>query len=171
MNPDPADAPIELVPYDPTWPALFARECERLAPLLANWLVAPIEHVGSTAVVGLLAKPVIDLMAPVHDLASSRPAIEALVGFGYCYFPYRAEVMHWFCRPSAAHRTHHLHLVSYQSALWRERLAFRDALRRDGALAEEYATLKRELAERHRFDRDAYTDGKLPFLERVLRHR
>jgi GrpB-like predicted nucleotidyltransferase (UPF0157 family) len=124
--------------------------------------------VGSTAVPGLVAKPVIDIMVAVASLAASRPAISALADIGYVYVPYRAEVMHWFCKPSPSFRTHHLHLVPFGSRLWVERLAFRDHLRRDAAVAAEYAELKRRLAQRYEFDREAYTDAKEPFIRRVL---
>jgi GrpB-like predicted nucleotidyltransferase (UPF0157 family) len=162
------DAPIELVPYDPGWPPRFAEERARLAPLLAPWLCGTIEHIGSTAVPGLVAKPVIDLMAPVRSLADARPAIAALAAAGYCHFPYQADVMHWFCKPSPALRTHHLHLVPVDGALWRDRLAFRDALRRQPDVAQAYAALKRALATRFPDDREAYTEGKTAFVAQVL---
>ena len=107
-------------------------------------------------------------MAAVETLEASRPAIQILVRSGYAYFPYRADVMHWFCKPSPAHRTHHLHLVPFGSTLWQERIAFRDALRKDAELAAEYAKLKRALALEHKFDREAYTDAKGPFIHGVL---
>jgi GrpB-like predicted nucleotidyltransferase (UPF0157 family) len=163
------DAPIELVAYDARWPAEFERERALLAELIGPWLVGSIEHIGSTAVPGLVAKPVIDIMAPVQDLAASRPALEPLARARYCYYPYRGDVMHWFCKPSPAWRTHHLHLVPHDGALWRERLTFRDALRGDAALAAEYAALKGVLAARYPEDRDAYTDAKRPFVSRGRR--
>src|SRR5262245_33316148 len=123
--------PIIIEPYDPAWPAKFEAEREALLAVLGPWLVGPIEHIGSTAVPGLAAKPVIDLMGAIRDLSSSRPAIDALRELGYCYFDYKADLMHWFCKPSDFERTHHLHLVPYESQLWRERIAFRDCLRRD----------------------------------------
>ncbi len=162
-------APVRVVPYDASWPAEFERERRDLAALLAPWLVGPIEHVGSTAVPGLAAKPVIDIMAGVRDLDSSRPVIDVMPRLGYCYWPYREEVMHWFCKPSDAFRTHHLHVVPFRSQLWRDRLAFRDYLRVHRPVAEEYASLKRRLAKRFELDREAYTDAKLPFVNRVLR--
>jgi GrpB-like predicted nucleotidyltransferase (UPF0157 family) len=162
------NAPVYVVPYDPVWPERFAQERMALKAVLAPWLAGPIEHVGSTAVPGLAAKPVIDIMAGVRNLDSSRPAIEALSALGYCYWPYRAELMHWFCKPSAAHRTHHLHLVQFQSQLWLDRIAFRDILRTHPTIAEDYANLKHSLAKAYEFDREAYTDAKLPFVERVL---
>ena len=161
-------AAIVIEPYDPQWPAAFEAERRVLDEVLAPWLVGAIEHVGSTAVPRLAAKPVIDIMAPVESLDASCDAIEALAGAGYCYFPYRAAVMHWFCKPSEAVRTHHLHVVPHGSPLWRERLAFRDALRTDPALAARYAALKHELAARFGADRDGYTDAKTEFIREAL---
>ena len=161
------DAAVEIVPYDPRWAARFAEERALLARALAPWLTGAIEHVGSTAVAGLDAKPVIDIMAGVASLAASRDAVAAAERCGYLYFPYRSDVMHWFCKPSPAFRTHHLHLVPFGSNLWRERLAFRDYLREHPDVARDYAALKRELAERYRFDREAYTEAKGPFVTRI----
>lgn len=163
-----SEAPIEIVDYDPLWPAKFAEEQALLHHVLTPWLVGAIEHIGSTAIPGLAAKPVIDLMAPVASLPTSLPAIDAAVRAGYVYFPYKPDVMHWFCKPSAAYRTHHLHVVPIRSAIWNARLAFRDALRRDPALVADYAELKRPLAAIHRLDREAYTEAKGPFIHRVL---
>ncbi|MBI4664439.1 MAG: GrpB family protein [Verrucomicrobia bacterium] len=165
------EAPIEVVAYDPRWPSKFEMERVLLQSVLAPWLAGPIEHVGSTAIPGMPAKPVIDIIAAVENLETSRPAIDALAELGYVYFPYRPDIMHWFCKPSAAFRTHHLHLVPRGSKRWVERLAFRDAIRNDQSLAAEYAALESRLAQEFKFDREAYTDGKTPFVERVLRSR
>jgi GrpB-like predicted nucleotidyltransferase (UPF0157 family) len=162
------DASIQLVPYDPSWVDMFEAEKALLEPLLAPWQSGPMEHIGSTAVAGLRAKPVIDMMIGVRSLEDSEPAKDILREAGYQYAEYRTDVMHWFCKPSFARRTHHLHLVPYRSPLWRERLKFRDLLRTNPALAEEYAALKLELAGKFEFDREAYTDGKSPFICRVL---
>jgi GrpB-like predicted nucleotidyltransferase (UPF0157 family) len=162
------EARIEIVPYDPEWPSLFEQERSRLETALRQWLAGPIEHVGSTAVPGLAAKPVIDIMAGVESLAASVDAIAAAGQLGYLHYPYRPDVMHWFCKPSAAFRTHHLHLVPVASQLWKERLAFRDYLRRDAATAADYATLKMELARQYECDREAYTDAKGPFVRRIV---
>jgi GrpB-like predicted nucleotidyltransferase (UPF0157 family) len=160
---------VHISTYDPAWPGLFEAERELLAHALRPWLVGPIEHVGSTAVSGLPAKPVIDIMAGVESLDASLEAISVLQNSGYQYSPYRADVMHWFCKPSLAFRTHHLHLVPYLSQLWSERLAFRDCLRSNSTVASEYAELKLRLAETYRFDRESYTEAKGPFVNRVLK--
>lgn len=162
------DEPIHLVPYDPSWPRQFEEERARLACVLSPWLAGTIEHVGSTAVPGLTAKPTIDIMAGVQDLASSLDARAALHSLDYMYFPYRPDVMHWFCKPSPARRTHHLHLVPVQSELWTDRLTFRDYLRSSPTAAAEYAELKLALAARHEFDREAYTEAKSAFVRSIL---
>ncbi|HOB94684.1 MAG TPA: GrpB family protein [Aquabacterium sp.] len=163
-----ADDPIVLAPPDPRWAALFAAERDAIAAALAPWLAGAPEHIGSTAVPGLPAKPVIDIMAPVVSLDASRAAIAAAASLQYAYVAYQADRMHWFCKPGPVNRTHHLHLVPVGSALWRERLAFRDALRADTALRDAYADLKRRLAAAHPQDREAYTDAKGPFVAAVL---
>lgn len=164
----PGQPPILIEPYDPAWPEKFAAERALLEAVLAPWLAGAIEHIGSTAVPGLPAKPVIDILAPVHDLARSRPALEALRPLRYCYFPYKHDVMHWLCKPSDQERTHHLHLVPFGSRLWRERLAFRDHLRANPRSAGEYRALKERLAVEFRDDSDAYTDAKTGFILQIL---
>jgi GrpB-like predicted nucleotidyltransferase (UPF0157 family) len=157
------DAPVEIIDYDPAWPAAFQAERERLAPLLAG---VEIHHFGSTAVPGLAAKPVIDMIALVSDLDAPIAALVANAGY---QFPeaFNAALTHrrFLCYPTAAHRTHHLHLLDDHEQLDR-RLRFRDSLRADPALAAEYATLKRALAERHSDDREAYTEAKSEFVRR-----
>ena len=163
------EAPIQIEPYNPSWPEAFLAERDLLTSVIERWLAGRIEHVGSTAVPGLPAKPVIDIMAPVSDLESSRPALSELQAIGYCYAPYKTEVMHWLCKPSPELRTHHLHLVPLNSRLWIERLAFRDLLIADPSVAKDYAALKQRLAAAYRHDRERYTDEKGPFIEAALR--
>ncbi|WP_082608251.1 GrpB family protein [Acidovorax sp. Root219] len=162
------DAPIEVVDYNPAWPALFDAERRLLQEALAPWLAGPVEHIGSTAVPGLPAKPIIDIMALVRSLAESADAIAAASALDYLYYPYKPEQLHWFCKPSPVHRTHHLHLVPLHSALWQQRLAFRDALRGSSTLTARYAALKRQLAVQYRHDREGYTEAKGPFIAQVL---
>lgn len=132
-------------------------------------MVGGVHHVGSTAVPGLDAKPVIDVLAGVESLESARPAFEPLAALEYRYAPYLADEMHWFCKPSPERRTHHLHLVPSASRRYRDELAFRDALRADRGLARRYAELKHRLAAEHGEDRDAYTEAKGEFIEAALR--
>ena len=125
--------------------------------MLARWLDGGIHHIGSTAVSGLAGKPIIDMMAGVRDLAEARAAFAPLEALGYAYRPHRPEA-HLLV---AAGRS--LHLTVPGSDLWRERLAFRDALRADPALRAEYAAWKAEHAAA-----DGYTADKRPLVLRVL---
>ena len=109
------EVPVEVAEYTPQWPELFAREQALILKTLAQWLVGVPEHIGNIAVPGLAAKLIVDIMAPVESLASCEAAIAAAGRIGYVYFPYKAERMHWFCRPSPKHSTHHLHLVPADS--------------------------------------------------------
>jgi len=161
------EAPIEIVSYDPVWPTRFEEEAALLRRQLAPWLVGPIEHIGSTAVPGLAAKPVIDIMAGVQALETSRPAIAAATELGYRYWPYQADVEHWFCKPSPAFRTHHLHLIPVGTPQWLRPIAFRNYLRAHAQVAHEYAALKQRLAQEHRLDRERYTEAKRPFIDRI----
>lgn len=161
------EAPVEIVAYDSAWPLRFQEEAAVLRHALAAWLVGPIEHIGSTAVPGLAAKNVIDIMAGVRTLDSSRPACAAASQLGYCYAPYQVELEHWFCKPSPTFRTHHLHLVPMGSPQWIRPIAFRDYLRTHPSIRDEYEALKRQLAAQHRFDREAYTQGKGLFIHRA----
>jgi GrpB-like predicted nucleotidyltransferase (UPF0157 family) len=161
------EAPVEIVPYDPSWPGLFDEERTTLLQALGAWLAGPIEHIGSTAIPGLAAKPVIDIMAGVGSLEASRPALPVLAALGYCYSPYRTDIEHWFCKPSFAFRTHHLHLMSFGGPDWIGTIAFRDYLRAHPPIAAEYGSLKKDLASKFRLDREAYTQAKGPFVTRI----
>ena len=164
---------IDIVAYDPAWPRLFEAERASLACVLAPWLDGGIHHVGSTAVPGLAAKPVIDMIAGVRDLEESREAFGPLAGLGYEYTPHRPRAHHFSKRDAGPDRavTHGIHLTEVGTDLWRERLAFRDALRADSALAADYQATKLRLACRHRSDVGRYTVLKRPFVARVLAAR
>jgi GrpB-like predicted nucleotidyltransferase (UPF0157 family) len=163
-----SDEPIQLAPSDPGWPARFERERAALEEAIGEWVSGGIHHIGSTAVPGLEAKPIIDILVGVPDLETARASFEALAGLDYLYAPYLPEEMHWFCKPHPGRRTHHLHLVPSGSKRYRDELAFRDRLRADPQIASQYAVLKRELAGRYRDDREAYTEAKDSFVLATL---
>ena len=150
-----------IVPYDPEWPTLFEAERVRLELALAPWLRGGVHHVGSTAVPGLAAKPIIDMLAAVADLDAARESFAALGQLGYAYRVHRPEA-HLLVRDGS----HHLHLTEPGSALWQERLAFRDALCRDPELAGEYECWKASHS-----GAGGYTESKTPFVARVLADR
>jgi GrpB-like predicted nucleotidyltransferase (UPF0157 family) len=172
---------ISVLPYDPDWVRRFEAERDLLMEILAPWLArddgrsassgaGAVHHVGSTAVPGLAAKPVIDMIAGVADLDSAGAAIEVLSGHSYVHAPHRPRAL-WFHKPVAPEievRTHNLHLTEPGSDLWRERLAFRDALRADDALRAEYQALKLRLVQAHPDDLGAYTAAKRELVGRVL---
>lgn len=161
---------IEIKDYDPAWLTRFAEQRDRLADLLAPWLAAPIEHIGSTSVPGLRAKPIVDILAPVRSLAARAAMVDALSADGWLYWPddpNSAERL-WFLRPKPEERTHHLQVVEHGSPKARAVLAFRDALRANSALAREYEDLKLRLARQFPEDRDAYTDAKADFVAHVV---
>jgi GrpB-like predicted nucleotidyltransferase (UPF0157 family) len=166
-----ADQRVEIVDYDPGWPGLFAEQRSRVADLLRPWLAGPVVHIGSTAVSGLPAKPVIDMLAPVVSLAGAAPVVSVLADAGWLFWPddpgrcYRL----WFLRPSPEARTHHLQVIEDGHPHAIALLAFRDALRADEALRCEYASLKKRLGEQHPDNRNAYTNAKAEFVRQALR--
>ena len=165
------DEPIRIAPYDPDWPTRFEEERAALEEAIGPWAAGGIHHIGSTAVPGLDAKPIIDILVGVEDLESSRACFDPLKELGYLYAPYLSDEMHWLCKPHPSRRTHHLHLIPRQSARFRDELAFRDYLRFHPEAAAEYADLKRELATRFENDREAYTDAKAEFIRQALERK
>jgi GrpB-like predicted nucleotidyltransferase (UPF0157 family) len=141
-----------------------------LERVLAPWLDRGIHHIGSTAIPGVAAKPIIDMMAGVRDLEEARAAFDLLREHSCLLAPHRPDEAHHFSKPSLrlSEVTHGLHLTEPGSDLWCERLAFRDALRGDPALVAEYETLKLRLAREHGDDVAAYTGEKRVFVARVL---
>lgn len=170
-----ADEKAEVHAHDPRWAAKAGIERARLIELLAPWLVDGVEHVGSTAVPGLAAKPIIDLMASVTDPdAVVDQASQRLAADGWCHVPPELDCRPWrrfFVKPDASGRRRmaHLHVITSGHVRWAEQIAFRDALRRDDQLARGYEDLKRRLADRHGHDREAYTDAKATFIAEALR--
>ena len=162
-------------PHDPRLIAVASTEKARLAGLLAPWLVDGVEHVGSTSVPGLAAKPIIDLMASVRDLDAVIDQAGGRLGAdGWCYVPPELDsggsYRRFFVKPdpSGQHRYAHLHVLQAGHPRWAEQIAFRDALRRDDSLAGRYADLKRRLVVEHAADREAYTVAKGAFVRAAL---
>ena len=170
-----AYAKPEIRAHDPRLIELAVTEKARLTVVLTPWLVDGVEHVGSTAVPGLAAKPIIDLMASVRDPdAVVDQAGGLLAADGWCYVPPELDSggawRRFFVKPysSGQHRYAHLHVIAAGHPRWGEQIAFRDALRRDDELAGRYADLKRRLAVEHAADREAYTDAKGEFVRDAL---
>jgi GrpB-like predicted nucleotidyltransferase (UPF0157 family) len=135
------------------------------------WLHGHVEHIGSTAIPELAAKPIIDLQAPVQDLAVAEPIAPVLAAHDWHYVdpdldqrPHRR----FFVKVVAGRRAAHLHLMTASSPRWRQQLTFRNTLRTRPELVRAYSQLKHDLAARHPDDREAYTAGKRVFVEEVL---
>lgn len=159
---------IFLVPYDPTWPLKFEEEKKLIETTIGDFIIGRVHHIGSTSIPGLSAKPVIDILVGVESLEKSSPCIETLSQIQYCYFPYKADQEHWFCKPSPEHRTHHLHLIPTTHPEFIAKLAFRDYLINHEDARNEYDKLKTKLAGEFRNDREAYTEAKKKFVDEIV---
>ncbi|MDX1648998.1 MAG: GrpB family protein [Myxococcota bacterium] len=160
--------PIEIVDYEPAWPARFREEAERIRAALGAAALR-VDHVGSTAVPGLAAKPVIDIQVSVARLHPIVPWVRALEGLGYTHVPHPDDATYPFLhRPADWPHSHHVHLCTAGSVEERENLAFRDLLRAEPAEAAAYEALKRRLAARHHAgsfaSRNAYAQAKSDFI-------
>ena len=160
---------VKLVPYSSEWQSLFADE-ERILSASIGTYVMDIQHVGSTAIPGLEAKPVIDIAIPVRQLEDVEKCIKPLECLGY---EHRADAGHpgrfFFAKGNPSRRTHYLHLVEWTSDSWKSYIRFRDYLRQHKEVAREYVRLKRELARKSQGNRAFYTPGKAEFIKSVLR--
>ena len=167
---------VEIVAYDPAWPQRFAAEAAHLRSLLPGELIGRIEHFGSTAVPGLSAKPIIDMLVEVRTLEDVAQHIAPVLRqHGYEFFWRDTEpglpgiAYAWFIKRDAhGRRTHHIHCLEGRSSAW-ERLLFRDYLRAHPAAAQEYDALKRRIAAEHPDDRKAYAKAKTGFIRRVMK--
>jgi len=164
--------PVIIVDYDPRWPTIYSKEKDRILSVVGN-KVAAIEHVGSPAISGLGAKPIIDIMVAVRQLSDAKECIEPLRSIGYEYVPeYEKELpeRRYFRKgPEGVRNKHfHLHMVQHGGDFWKRHLMFRGYLRCHPEVAQQYCELKRKLAEKHALDREAYTDAKTPFIESIL---
>ena len=160
---------IELQAYDPAWPAMFERERALLVPILGP-NATQIEHMGSTSIPGLPAKPVIDIIVLVIDLEAARQAIPALEATGYSFWVDNPDKSKFYLvrgLPPAPHRTHHLHIHDNGDEV-RRHLIFRDHLRAYPEIRDAYLALKLDLAQRFRDDRDAYSKHKTAFVDDIL---
>lgn len=160
--------PIIVTPYDPDWPAAFAIEKARIRAAIPQ--AAAIEHIGSTAVPGLAAKPVIDILIGLASLNEAPAWIGGLQTLGYEYVPQFEAVMperRYFRRSEKSRRTHQIHLVEGGGDFWKRHMAFRNFLRMHPEEALAYGRLKTELAARFRDDRAAYMDGKDAFIKNL----
>ena len=160
---------VKLVPHDPNWKAIFEETRVRLWEVLGE-LVLDIQHVGSSSIPGLPAKPIMDIGIAVQDQSVMFAIIRKLVSMGYIYRGDGGdEGGHLFVKEIEYEvRSEHLHVVEIDNFQWRNYLHFRDTLTANPELKEEYAQLKLALAKQYPNDREAYLEGKEAFIQRVL---
>lgn len=161
--------PIRLVDYDLKWPILYQVEKASILGVIDDFIV-DIQHIGSTAVPGMAAKPIIDIMVAIRDLALIEKCIQPLQTIGYEYLgEYGIPERHYFRKPPGhPHSTHHLHMVERESDFWERHILFRDYLRVHSEEAHQYYQLRKDLAAKFASDRDAYTDAKTLFINSVV---
>jgi GrpB-like predicted nucleotidyltransferase (UPF0157 family) len=159
---------VIIVDYDPGWPVLYEKERKQILEIIGDRILG-IEHIGSTAVPGLGAKPIIDIMAGVRDRVNADECLLPLRKIGYTDVTVEPENPEWFyCLGKAPHSTgYHLHLMKYQSDHWKRHLAFRDYLRSHPEVAKKYFRLKKRLSRKYGTDRVGYTNAKTAFIKNI----
>ena len=164
---------VEIVDYDPQWPLLFDEEAKRLRAVLDPSLIVGLEHFGSTAIPGLSAKPILDILIAVRSLSAAQVTfVEALRSLDYVYWadnPKKDRML--FVKgmpPFGSKRSHHVHVTEPHGEMW-QRLAFRDYLRAHPGEAETYGRLKKRLAAEHKTDRRSLYRRQVCYFASVMR--
>ena len=163
-------APLIVASYQNDWPNKFASERLALEAIFPEHRFQ-IEHVGSTAVAGLSAKPIIDIMIGASSLSEIDERIDSMTALGYEYMPHHEQAIplrRFLAKPRIRPRAFHVHAVTVNGSFWNDHLTFRDALRSDLRLANDYAALKSQLAQQFGEDREAYTDAKGSFIRAAI---
>lgn len=162
------DKQVVIEAYTENWSYQFQEETVLLKKIVGDRAIA-IEHIGSTSVENLGAKPILDIMIGVRDLEEVQSFIDSLGKVGYEHVVHKEFPNRRFFRKGAWRAgTHHLHIYTYGSEEWVSNLLFRDYLRAHPTVRQQYENLKRELAETYKFDRVAYTNAKEPFIKKVI---
>jgi GrpB-like predicted nucleotidyltransferase (UPF0157 family) len=159
--------PIVITAYDPRWPTIYEEEKTQILQAIGNKVVA-IEHVGNTAVPGLGAKPIIDIMVAVRHLDDAQQCIGPLKSTGYKRGLRDPTPECRFFNKGLPEAHRHLHMAELTSDFWRRNLLFRDFLRTHPNVARQYYELKKDLAAKYGADRDGYTEAKTEFIESVV---
>jgi GrpB-like predicted nucleotidyltransferase (UPF0157 family) len=163
--------PVIIVPYDPGWVDIFKNEAKLLLQSIPFSNIA-IEHIGSTSVVGLAAKPIIDIMIGFASLKDAETSIAQIEILDYEYIPeYEVEIpdRRYFHKPITPPRKFHLHCAEINGNFWNKQTTFRDYLRTHPQACSKYEQLKEKLAVQYRLDRVAYTDAKTEFIVGILK--
>lgn len=165
----PKKQPVIIVPFDPKWPAAYQEEAARIWSVVGDSLTS-LEHIGSTSVPGLAAKPIIDMLAGLKSLEDTPALVAGLIPIGYVYEPEREEAIpdrRYFSKMKKGQLGYHLHMVEPSTEFYIRHVAFRDYLRAHPDAAAEYAALKIKLSKQYRSDREGYTNAKTAFIKEI----
>lgn len=161
---------IEIEPYNPTWPDLYSEERERLLSVLPEDVDVTLEHFGSTAIPGIAAKPIIDILLICLDQDQWRRFIDPLESLDFIFWADNPRKDRMFfvkgMPPFGSRRTHHAHVMKPETV--KDRLYFRDFMREHPEKVQQYEKLKKKLMKKYKTDRDAYTRGKKDFIDQIL---
>ena len=157
---------VRLIEYTPLWADLYREEEERIMVAIGH-LIIDLQHIGSTAIPGIKAKPILDMMAGVAQLENALGCQAPLEAIGYDYIA-QAGIANDYVFGKGVARTHYLHVVEYGGAKWANHLCFRDRLRNDPELAQAYGRLKEELTRKFSDSRAKYHDAKSKFISEVV---
>jgi GrpB-like predicted nucleotidyltransferase (UPF0157 family) len=158
---------VRVLPYQPEWARLFEEEHDRLEAAVGDF-VLELEHIGSTSVPGLPAKPIIDIGIAVRDFEAAFVCVAPIEALGYVYRGENGIPRRHYFRKGYPLRTHHIHMVEVESTEWAQQILFRDYLRGHPGARRQYADLKIDLARRFPKDRDAYLAAKAPLIREIL---
>ncbi len=165
---------IQIEPYNSAWPKLTEAEINAIKSVIDMTQIDALEHLGSTAVSNLSAKPIIDIFIGVKSIESAHHLITPLKTLGYIDWPDNPDPSHVRLfkgmPPFGKKRTHHIHILESTNPSFKHRVLFRDILRAHCKIRKEYENLKLQLAEKSAIDREAYTDAKADFIKKVLRN-
>jgi GrpB-like predicted nucleotidyltransferase (UPF0157 family) len=170
---NPQNDPIYLEEYNPIWPEQAVQEMAIIKKVLSAKPVEDIQHIGSTAIPGLAAKPIIDIYLGVKELSSvDQETIDLLTSLNYVFWRDNPDKEKMFfvkgMPPYGEKRTHHVHIVEYAADYWRAALAFRDYMRQHPEEVSHYQKLKYELMRQYTYDREAYTNSKTDYIRSIL---
>ena len=158
---------VRLVPYDPGWVVLFEEEKARLSRALGD-LALDIQHVGSTAIPGGVAKPIIDIGIAVESFEAASVCVKPMEEMGYVYGGENGIPRRHYFNKYDPRSTHHVHMFEITSQNWRDHILFRDYMRSHPEAVQAYTNLKLQLLEQFPTNREAYTEGKAEFISGII---
>lgn len=163
---------IELEPYSPSWLEKFQKEATKIREAIGEGNIISIEHIGSTAIPGISAKPIIDIAIGVQSLETAKNFLPVLEKMGYSFWdknPKKDRMFFVKGLPPNGPRTFHVHIMEASGDELPKRILFREYMRTHPEEADKYEALKKELSEKYKQDREAYTEAKSDFISNVIK--